>query len=393
MHLVNWMQRVLILVILITSLAVAEAFAGAPTMSVSPSSVVATKHRLFDMPVSNNGARCRLIVYKKRLPESEVAILSPMDIGGMKSKEYLALNPQGKIPLMIADEIGMPIPESDTICRYLISKYSENGPSFQPENTKSNLIARLHDMYLTTIQGCLYKATPPFGMHGTRKDAIAEFRRQLQVIDDLLDGKGQYLCGDEVSLGDATLFPTMIFAKYMLPKFGIPVEEALPGKIDKWYEGIIQSDEDFQKVYGEVMGGLLKWDENTRWDNIWLAGVRDEEPGTIFDSIIAGDIPAAIVKETAKVLAFKDINPVAPAHILVIPKDRSGLSGIRKATPDHAEILGLLLVAAGEIANDESLGFGDGARIVINDGTDGGQEVPHLHVHVLGGRKLTWPPG
>ena len=126
---------------------------------------------------------------------------------------------------------------------------------------------------------------------------------------------------------------------------------------------------------------------------IWLAGVRDEEPGTIFDSIIAGDIPAAIVKETAKVLAFKDINPVAPAHILVIPKDRSGLSGIRKATPDHAEILGLLLVAAGEIANDESLGFGDGARIVINDGTDGGQEVPHLHVHVLGGRKLTWPPG
>jgi glutathione S-transferase len=148
MHLVNWMQRVLILVILITSLAVAEAFAGAPTMSVSPSSVVATKHRLFDMPVSNNGARCRLIVYKKRLPESEVAILSPMDIGGMKSKEYLALNPQGKIPLMIADEIGMPIPESDTICRYLISKYSENGPSFQPENTKSNLIARLHDMYL-----------------------------------------------------------------------------------------------------------------------------------------------------------------------------------------------------------------------------------------------------
>jgi diadenosine tetraphosphate (Ap4A) HIT family hydrolase len=245
----------------------------------------------------------------------------------------------------------------------------------------------------TTIQGCLYKATPPFGSFRTRKDALAEFRKQLEVIDDILDGSGKYLCGDEVSLGDATLFPTMIFAKHMLPKFGVPEEDALPSKINKWYEGVIESDDDFKKVYHEVMGALLKWDDNKRWDNILLAGVRDDEPATIFDKIVAGDIPAAIVKDTDKVLAFKDINPTAPAHVLVIPKDRSGLSSLRKATPDHVEILGLLLVAAGEIANDKSLGFGDGARIVINDGPDGGQEISHLHVHVLGGRQLTWPPG
>lgn len=185
----------------------------------------------------------------------------------------------------------------------------------------------------------------------------------------------------------------MIFAKYMLPKFGVPVEEALPAKINKWYEGIIQSDDTFRKVYDEIMEGLLKWEDNKRWDNIWFAGLQDNEPSTIFDKIIAGDIPATIVKDTPKVLAFKDINPIAPAHVLVIPKDRSGLSSLRKATHDHAEILGLLLVTAAEIANDESLGFGDGARIVINDGNDGGQEVPHLHIHVLGGRQLTWPPG
>jgi diadenosine tetraphosphate (Ap4A) HIT family hydrolase len=124
-----------------------------------------------------------------------------------------------------------------------------------------------------------------------------------------------------------------------------------------------------------------------------LAGVRDEAPATLFDKIIAGEIPAAVVKEDNKILAFKDINPAAPAHIIVIPKDRSGLTNLRKASPEHIEILGRLMVAAGEISNDVELGFGDGARIVVNDGPDGGQEVMHLHVHVLGGRAMTWPPG
>ena len=134
---------------------------------------------------------------------------------------------------------------------------------------------------------------------------------------------------------------------------------------------------------------VTSWEEkNHRWDSIWQAGQRDLAPGTIFDKIIAKEIPATIVKEDDHILAFKDINPVAPAHILVIPKDRNGLTQIRKASAEHTDILGRLLVAAGEIANDSDLGFGDGARIVINDGNDGGQEVYHIHVHVLGGRKL-----
>ena len=121
--------------------------------------------------------------------------------------------------------------------------------------------------------------------------------------------------------------------------------------------------------------------------------MRDEAPATLFDKILSGEIPAAVVKQDDKVFAFKDISPAAPAHILVIPKDRAGLTNIRKASPEHIEILGRLMVAAGEIANDKDLGFGDGARIVINDGPDGGQEVMHLHIHVLGGRAMTWPPG
>lgn len=140
------------------------------------------------------------------------------------------------------------------------------------------------------------------------------------------------------------------------------------------------------------MGGLEKWDASGRWDPIWLAGKRDNEPGTLFDKIVAGEIPATVVKEDDKILAFKDINPVAPAHVLVIPKDRDGLTRLAKASNEHIEILGRLMVAAGEIANDESLGFGNGARIVINDGKQAGQEVFHLHVHVLGGRDFIWPP-
>jgi diadenosine tetraphosphate (Ap4A) HIT family hydrolase len=142
-----------------------------------------------------------------------------------------------------------------------------------------------------------------------------------------------------------------------------------------------------------MMEALQSWDAKGRWDTIHLAGVRDLADPTIFDKIITGEIPAAIVKEDDKILAFKDINPVAPAHVLVIPKDRDGLTRLRKATSEHIEILGRLMLAAGEIAKDESLGFGDGARIVVNDGKEAGQEVFHLHVHVLGGREFNWPPG
>jgi histidine triad (HIT) family protein len=124
-----------------------------------------------------------------------------------------------------------------------------------------------------------------------------------------------------------------------------------------------------------------------------LAGLRDTDPDTIFDRIVAGEIPVTKVKEDDKVLAFKDINPVAPAHVLVIPKNRQGLTRVSKASPEHYEILGRLMVAAGEIARDESLGFGNGARIVVNDGEDAGQEIFHLHVHVMGGRAFSWPPG
>lgn len=325
-----------------------------------------------------------------------MTIDSPGSLGGLTNPSYLALNPQGKMPLLtVNDDTDTPlaIPESDTIARYLISEYASEGPSFQPDHVKSNLVARIHDMYLTTIQGCLYKATPPFGIYRTRSDAIKEIKRQLDVIDDLLNGTGPYLFGEDVTLADATLFPTMIFANYMLPKMEGGVlesdENPLPPKIHTWFNAVMKHDEVFANVYEEVQGGLDAWESNNRWDSIFLAGVRDTHPPTIFDKILAKEIPADIVYEDDKALAFKDINPAAPFHVLVIPKDRMGLIRLSESSAEHVEILGHLFKIAGQILTENG---GEG-RIVINNGPSGGQEVDHLHIHVLGGRQMTWPPG
>lgn len=112
---------------------------------------------------------------------------------------------------------------------------------------------------------------------------------------------------------------------------------------------------------------------------------------TIFDKIINKDIPANIVYEDDKVLAFRDINPQAPTHILIIPKVKDGLTGLSKAEERHTDILGRLLYTAKVIAKQE--GLDDGFRIVINDGPNGCQSVYHIHVHLLGGRQMNWPPG
>lgn len=113
---------------------------------------------------------------------------------------------------------------------------------------------------------------------------------------------------------------------------------------------------------------------------------------TIFAKIIRKEIPAEIVFENDAVLAFKDINPQAPVHILIIPKTTE-IETTKDINPQiHAPLLGELFNAANKIAAD--LGIDKtGYRIVINCGPDAGQEVYHLHLHLLGGRKMTWPPG
>ena len=111
---------------------------------------------------------------------------------------------------------------------------------------------------------------------------------------------------------------------------------------------------------------------------------------TLFEKIIAREIPADIVYEDDQVIAFRDINPQAPTHVLLIPK--KPIPRISEAKPEDHQVLGHLLLKAAEVA--EKLGLKSGGyRLVFNNGPDAGEAVPHLHCHILGGRKMNWPPG
>lgn len=110
----------------------------------------------------------------------------------------------------------------------------------------------------------------------------------------------------------------------------------------------------------------------------------------IFCKIIAGQIPAKIAFEDDKCLAFHDINPQAPTHILIIP--RHHIASLKDATTQENELLGHLLITAAKIAGQQGIDE-SGFRTVINTGAGAGQTVFHIHVHLLGGRDLTWPPG
>lgn len=110
---------------------------------------------------------------------------------------------------------------------------------------------------------------------------------------------------------------------------------------------------------------------------------------TLFSKIIAREIPADIVYEDERCLAFRDINPQAPTHVLLIPKRE--IAKLADAGAADQDLLGHLLLAAGKVARQ--LGVGDAFRLVVNNGADAGQTVFHLHLHILAGRPLHWPPG
>jgi histidine triad (HIT) family protein len=110
----------------------------------------------------------------------------------------------------------------------------------------------------------------------------------------------------------------------------------------------------------------------------------------IFCKIVERHIPATIVAENEHAIAFRDIQPQAPAHLLVVPKRH--IQGIADVTPEDGPVLASLMLLATEVARAEKL-HTSGYRLVVNQGADGGQSVHHIHLHVLGGRPMRWPPG
>jgi histidine triad (HIT) family protein len=111
---------------------------------------------------------------------------------------------------------------------------------------------------------------------------------------------------------------------------------------------------------------------------------------TLFEKILARQLPASIVYEDDQVLAFRDIKPQAPTHVLIIPK--KPILRVAEATPEDQALLGHLLLKAAEVAKQLGL-TQSGYRLVFNNGPDAGEAVPHLHCHIIGGRHLGWPPG
>jgi len=113
-------------------------------------------------------------------------------------------------------------------------------------------------------------------------------------------------------------------------------------------------------------------------------------PDDLFIKIINREIPADIVYETDEVLAFRDINPQAPVHILIIPKEH--IRTLNDLESKHAAVAGKLFLVAAELAKSEGIAE-EGYRVVMNCNSAGGQAVYHIHLHLLGGRQLGWPPG
>jgi len=111
--------------------------------------------------------------------------------------------------------------------------------------------------------------------------------------------------------------------------------------------------------------------------------------GCIFCDVAEGRIPVKLVHEDHLTIAFHDISPKAPTHVLVIPREH--VTDLDAAKPEQELLLGHLLLVAKEVAGKE--GLGKGYRVVLNRGEDGGQTVDHLHLHVMGGRPMKWPPG
>jgi len=110
----------------------------------------------------------------------------------------------------------------------------------------------------------------------------------------------------------------------------------------------------------------------------------------VFCGIVAGEVPAQVVHETADALAFRDLNPQAPVHVLVVP--RRHIEDAGALGPDDAAVLSEVFALARQVAESEGIS-GRGYRLLFNVGSDASNSVPHLHLHVVGGRRLAWPPG
>lgn len=246
----------------------------------------ATGPTLYDIPVSNNGARNRIAIYYKGL-EDKIQIVNPSALGGIKSEEYMKLNPYGKMPLFIA-EGGEAIYESEVIQTYILDKFSDAGPSLTLDTAEkrahASLCIKVFDTYIQPVQGCMYRKSPSAEMRAEQLGVIDE---TLHVLEGLCSDEGPYFCGGDPSTADCGLFPSFVFFEFMLEtQFGWPDCFYDKPKLKRWYNLLKQGEGEggdststtssfagvTARVYGEVYDALKEWERNGRWE---VQGVKD----------------------------------------------------------------------------------------------------------------------
>lgn len=239
----------------------------APASVAAPAAFVATKPTLFDVPVSNNGARVRYVLYKKGL-EATVDIVAPATIGGLKSETYLELNPQGKMPLLVLPN-GLALPESQVIESYILDKYKGQGPDLIPSSTPearaiAALATRILDVYICSIQGCMYKEMPV----EQRKTQLAAINYQLDVLEKIF--VGPFVAGNELSYADSALLPTFVFFNHILPRhYGWGSIFTGRPKLQTWWNAM-SKDDCGSRIISEIENGLAAWEANDRWEKLGI---------------------------------------------------------------------------------------------------------------------------
>lgn len=182
-------------------------------MSAESSAQADASLSLFSIPVSNYSMRARYIAARKGLSEDDFTVKAPADIGGLKSDQYMALNPLGKMPLLEIERssAGIPSPplfESRVICEYLIDRFRNTEPSFIPSASPesravSNLVATIMDTYIGPLHPAMYKSQPE---NADRAAQVEQMLKYFDVIESVIDADGPYVAGADISYGDVALF-------------------------------------------------------------------------------------------------------------------------------------------------------------------------------------------
>lgn len=224
---------------------------------------------LYSSPVSNYSARVRYLVYRKNLDPSQVEICSPMDLGGLKTEDYLAVNPLGKIPSVVVNSSDPPhfLYESSVICGYLSEVFQDVQPSFIPSSPEkralANLITNILDVYLGPLHPCMYKRG-----YEDREEGAKKMHVGFDALEQAMSEKGPYAVGEDLSIADCCLWGNWPFYEYMLPTFfGWSPTDGRP-KLTKWVKHMRGESEASRKMYKEVFDGLEAWWNKGRWEEM-----------------------------------------------------------------------------------------------------------------------------